>query len=89
MTKSVVLQECRAFNGSDTVTQKPDLCCILISKVLYLVVVEGETLSSSEVTDVFFGATKLFQSQDVTITIEYSYVAKVASNDLFVHQGSC
>ena len=65
-------------------TQKPDLCCILISKVLYLVVVEGETLSSSEVTDVFFGATKLFQSQDVTITIEYSYVAKVASNDLFV-----
>ncbi|KNB46255.1 coatomer subunit [Blastocystis sp. subtype 4] len=73
LTKSVVLQECRAFNDSDTVTQKPDLCCILISKVLYLVVVEGETLSSSEVTDVFFGATKLFQSQDVTITIEYSY----------------
>ena len=65
LTKSAVLQECRAFNDSNTVTQKPEFCSILISKVLYLVVVEGETLTSSEVTDVFFGATKLFQSQDV------------------------
>ena len=33
--------------------------------VLYLLVVEGETLTNNEVTDVFFGATKLFQNQDV------------------------
>ena len=36
-----------------------------MSKVLYLLVVEGETLTNNEVTDVFFGATKLFQSSDV------------------------
>ena len=65
LTKSVVLQECRAFNDPNIVTQKPDLCSLLMSKVLYLLVVEGETLTNNEVTDVFFGATKLFQSQNV------------------------
>lgn len=67
LTKSVVLQECRAFNDPNTVTQKPQLCSLLMSKVLYLLVVEGETLTNSEVTDVFFGATKLFQSLDVVL----------------------
>lgn len=54
------------------VTNKPDLCCLLMSKVLYLVIVEGETLTNSEVSDVFFGATKLFQSQEVCPFVWYS-----------------
>lgn len=65
LTKSGVLQECRAFNDPNTVTQKPAFCSLLMSKVLYLLVVEGETLTENEVIDVFFGATKLFQSMDV------------------------
>lgn len=36
-----------------------------MSKVLYLINVEGETLTNNEVSDVFFEATKLFQSQEV------------------------
>lgn len=43
-----------------------------MSKVLYLVIVEGETLTNSEVSDVFFGATKLFQSQEVCPFVWYS-----------------
>lgn len=38
-----------------------------MAKVLYLVNVEGETLTNNEVSDVFFGATKLFQSQEVGV----------------------
>lgn len=65
LTKSAVLQECRAFNDPNVVMNKPEMCRLLMSKVLYLLVVEGETLTNNEVTDVFFGATKLFQNQDV------------------------
>lgn len=76
LTKSGVLQECRAFNDPNTVTQKPALCSLLMSKVLYLLVVEGETLTNSEVTDVFFGATKLFQSSDVFIFDDCLFLAQ-------------
>lgn len=65
LTKSAVLQECRCFNDQKIVTQSPDLCALRMAKILYLLVVEGETFTSDEISNVFFGATKLFQSQDV------------------------
>jgi coatomer subunit gamma len=56
-------QECRVFNDSNVVTNNPKRCCQLITKLLHLLT-QGETFTSSEVTDVFFGVTKLFQSKD-------------------------
>lgn len=43
------------FNDPNVVMNKPEMCRLLMSKVLYLLVVEGETLTNNEVTDVFFG----------------------------------
>ena len=64
---------------------KPEMCRLLMSKVLYLLVVEGETLSNNEVTEVFFGATKLFQNQDVVILSSHDDLACPSPHDLPVH----
>ena len=45
-----------------------------MAKVLYLVIVEGETLTNNEVSDVFFGATKLFQSQEVFFSLPMTLI---------------
>jgi coatomer protein complex subunit gamma len=58
--KASVLQECREFSA---VTIKTKKCAETIVRVLYLMSA-GHTLSANEATDVFFGATKLFQSDN-------------------------
>ena len=75
------------FNDPNVVMQKPEVCRLLMSKVLYLLVVEGETLTTNEVTDVFFGATKLFQNQDVGVRSACHSVARPSPHDVPVHQG--
>lgn len=58
--KSTVLQECKvAFNA---VTISISKCLKCMSNVLYLLGA-GYTLSTSEATDIFFAATKLFQCE--------------------------
>ena len=85
LTKSAVLQECRMFNDPNVVMNKPEMCRLLMSKVLYLLVVEGETLTNNEVTDVFFGATKLFQNQDVVHFHRCHSIARSSPHDVPVH----
>ncbi|WFD20362.1 coatomer subunit gamma [Malassezia caprae] len=58
--KTAVIQEARVFNESSI---SPRRCRILLTKVLYLLYT-GETFSQQEATDLFFGATKLFQNKD-------------------------
>jgi hypothetical protein len=36
LEKATVLQECRVFNDSNTVTTNPRLCCQLITKLLHI-----------------------------------------------------
>jgi len=60
LSKSQVLQECRVFNDPQL---NPRVCAQLITKILYLLG-QGEQLSRSEATSVFFGVTKLFQAKD-------------------------
>jgi len=50
----------------------------MITKLLFLLV-KGETFSSAEVTEVFFGVTKLFQSDDVNLRrMMYLFIKEVA-----------
>ena len=50
----------------------------MITKLLFLLV-KGESFSSSEVTEVFFGVTKLFQSTDVNLRrMMYLFIKEVA-----------
>ena len=58
--KTTVIQEARAFNESPINARR---CRILLTKVLYLLYT-GERFSRQEATDLFFGATKLFQNRD-------------------------
>eukprot|EP01071_Lankesteria_metandrocarpae_P013303 Lankesteria_metandrocarpae@DN700_c0_g1_i1.p1 len=62
--KSRVLQETRAFNESPPNVHK---CCVTLTKVLHLMAGMGETLTPKQKTDLFFGTTKLFQSNDTQL----------------------
>jgi coatomer subunit gamma len=58
--KAAVLQQCRDFSA---VTINVEACIEHMTKVLYLLST-GTTFSPIEATDIFFGATKLFQTDD-------------------------
>lgn len=78
LEKATVLQECRVFHDALVVTQNPRKCCLLITKLLFLLV-KGESFSSAEITEVFFGVTKLFQSDDVNLRrMMYLFIKEVA-----------
>ena len=66
LEKATVLQECRVFSDSKVVTESPRKWSQLITKLLHIVT-QGDAMSSSEVTEVFFGVTKLFQSSDASL----------------------
>lgn len=73
-----MLQESRIFHDATVVTQNPRRCCQMITKLLFLLV-KGETFSSAEVTEVFFGVTKLFQSDDVNLRrMMYLFIKEIA-----------
>ena len=78
LEKAAVLQECRAFSEDAVVKDNPRKCCILITKLLFLLV-KGEHFTSKEMTEVFFGVTKLFQSNDVSLRrMTYLFIKEVA-----------
>ena len=78
LEKSTVLLDCRVFHDAQVVTQNPRKCCLLITKLLFLLV-RGESFTSAEVTEVFFGVTKLFQSDDVNLRrMMYLFIKEIA-----------
>eukprot|EP00252_Welwitschia_mirabilis_P027999 TRINITY_DN98_c0_g2_i1.p1 TRINITY_DN98_c0_g2~~TRINITY_DN98_c0_g2_i1.p1 ORF type:complete len:890 (+),score=165.23 TRINITY_DN98_c0_g2_i1:103-2772(+) len=58
--KGAVLQEARCFHDPQLDARR---CTQVITKLLYLIN-QGEVLTSTEATEVFFAVTKLFQSND-------------------------
>ncbi|CAM9268477.1 unnamed protein product [Ectocarpus fasciculatus] len=78
LDKAAVLQECKVFHDQSIVTQNPRRCCLLITKLLFLLV-KGDTFTSAEITEVFFGVTKLFQSPDVNLRrMMYLFIKEIA-----------
>ena len=72
------MQECREFHDAMVVKENPRRCCVLITKLLFLLV-KGEVFSSAETTEVFFGVTKLFVSEDVNLRrMMYLFIKEVA-----------
>jgi len=66
------------FSDSNVVTHHPKRCCQLITKLLHILNT-GETFSSSETMEVFFGVTKLFQSKDANLRrMVYLFIKEVA-----------
>jgi coatomer protein complex subunit gamma len=59
--KTQVFQEARMFNQSPI---QPRKCRILLTKIIF-VLDSGDSFSTREATELFFGVTKLFQHKDV------------------------
>eukprot|EP00735_Rhodelphis_limneticus_P002751 TRINITY_DN1374_c0_g1::TRINITY_DN1374_c0_g1_i1::g.20050::m.20050 TRINITY_DN1374_c0_g1::TRINITY_DN1374_c0_g1_i1::g.20050 ORF type:complete len:900 (-),score=322.79,sp/Q0WW26/COPG_ARATH/44.52/0.0,Adaptin_N/PF01602.15/3.3e-92,COP-gamma_platf/PF08752.5/2.6e-47,HEAT_2/PF13646.1/5.8,HEAT_2/PF13646.1/0.34,HEAT_2/PF13646.1/0.0012,Cnd1/PF12717.2/82,Cnd1/PF12717.2/11,Cnd1/PF12717.2/2.2e+03,Cnd1/PF12717.2/0.00057,HEAT/PF02985.17/1.5e+04,HEAT/PF02985.17/3.6e+03,HEAT/PF02985.17/53,HEAT/PF02985.17/0.083,HEAT_ len=77
LDKSSVLQQTRIFHDNNLNSTK---CCQLLMKILYLIC-QGETFSSSEATDVFFGVTKLFQSNNQNLRrLVYLFIKEMTNS---------
>lgn len=63
LDKGSVLQEVRIFNEPQLDARQ---CAQVVTKLLYLLN-QGESLTKTEATEVFFATTKLFQSTDVSL----------------------
>ncbi|KIH53597.1 hypothetical protein ANCDUO_16271 [Ancylostoma duodenale] len=63
LDKTSVLQEARAFNETPINARK---CSIILTKLLYIIQ-QGENISRTEATEVFFAVTKLWQSKDANL----------------------
>ncbi|RKP08801.1 coatomer subunit gamma [Thamnocephalis sphaerospora] len=63
LDKTTVIQEARVFNESPV---KARHCRIILAKIIGLLY-HGDTLSTKEATELFFGITKLFQSADPSL----------------------
>ncbi|KYQ91694.1 adaptin N-terminal domain-containing protein [Tieghemostelium lacteum] len=63
LDKGQVIQEKRAFNETPV---QPRKCSLVISQFLFLLA-RGDSFTPNEATDIFFAATKLFQSKDIPL----------------------
>jgi len=78
LEKSAVLQEARIFHDSISVRENPRKCCTVIAQLLHLQNT-GQFLGSTEATEVFFGVTKLFMSDDASLRrMVYLFIKEVA-----------
>lgn len=78
LEKATVLQEARIFHDPNAVRESPRKCCTVIAQLLHLQNT-GQYLSSVEATDVFFGVTKLFMSDDASLRrMVYLFIKDVA-----------
>jgi coatomer protein complex subunit gamma len=78
LEKSAVLQEARIFHDSIAVRENPRKCCTVIAQLLHLQNT-GQFLTSVEATEVFFGVTKLFMSDDASLRrMVYLFIKEVA-----------
>eukprot|EP00512_Aurantiochytrium_limacinum_P004656 CAMPEP_0171500616 /NCGR_PEP_ID=MMETSP0958-20121227/9084_1 /TAXON_ID=87120 /ORGANISM="Aurantiochytrium limacinum, Strain ATCCMYA-1381" /LENGTH=900 /DNA_ID=CAMNT_0012035305 /DNA_START=306 /DNA_END=3005 /DNA_ORIENTATION=- len=77
--KSQVLQEAgAAFNDPHVVKLSPSKCCLLITKLLFLLS-QGESFEGRDAETVFFAVTKLFQSQNTALRrMTYLFIKEVA-----------
>lgn len=78
LEKAAVLQEARCFHDPSAVRENPRKCCTVIAQLLHLTNT-GQYLNSAEATDVFFGVTKLFMSDDASLRrMVYLFIKEVA-----------
>lgn len=78
LEKAAVLQEARIFHDPAAVRESPRKCCTVIAQLLHLQNT-GQFMSGTEATEVFFGVTKLFMSDDASLRrMVYLFIKDVA-----------
>jgi len=83
LEKATVLQSARIFHEPQTVRLDPRRCCTVIGQLLHLQNGMGANpsnmLTSVEATEVFFGVTKLFMSEDASLRrMVYLFIKEVS-----------
>jgi coatomer protein complex subunit gamma len=79
LKKEEVLQAARIFHDSHSVREEPSQCCRILAQLLRLNDVESHPFSEIEATEVFFGVTKLFMSDDASLRrMVYLFIKEVA-----------
>lgn len=80
LEKAKVLQEARIFHDPVRVREDARQCCTIIAQLLHLQTT-GQILNSTESTDVFFGVTKLFMSDDASLRrMVYLFIKEMAES---------
>jgi len=80
LEKAAVLQEARVFHDPNVVRENPRQCCTIIAQLLHLQNT-GQVLNATESTDVFFGVTKLFMSDDASLRrMVYLFIKEMAES---------
>lgn len=80
LEKAAVLQEARIFHDPVAVRENPRKCCTVIAQLLHLQNT-GQHLVPNEATEVFFGVTKLFMSDDASLRrMVYLFIKEVSEN---------
>eukprot|EP00591_Stephanopyxis_turris_P008575 CAMPEP_0195517586 /NCGR_PEP_ID=MMETSP0794_2-20130614/11021_1 /TAXON_ID=515487 /ORGANISM="Stephanopyxis turris, Strain CCMP 815" /LENGTH=941 /DNA_ID=CAMNT_0040646409 /DNA_START=44 /DNA_END=2869 /DNA_ORIENTATION=+ len=80
LEKATVLQEARIFHDPTAVRENPRQCCTVIAQLLHLQNT-GQILNSNESTEVFFGVTKLFMSDDASLRrMVYLFIKEMAES---------
>jgi len=78
LEKATVMQEARIFHDPTAVRENPRKCCTVIAQLLHLQNT-GQFMSGAEATEVFFGVTKLFMSDDASLRrMVYLFIKEVA-----------
>eukprot|EP00531_Pseudo-nitzschia_arenysensis_P000922 CAMPEP_0116141778 /NCGR_PEP_ID=MMETSP0329-20121206/14558_1 /TAXON_ID=697910 /ORGANISM="Pseudo-nitzschia arenysensis, Strain B593" /LENGTH=943 /DNA_ID=CAMNT_0003636973 /DNA_START=122 /DNA_END=2953 /DNA_ORIENTATION=+ len=78
LEKAAVLQEARVFHDPTVVRENPRKCCTVIAQLLHLQNT-GQYMNATEGTEVFFGVTKLFMSDDASLRrMVYLFIKDVA-----------
>lgn len=78
LEKAKVLQDARIFHDPTAVRENPRKCSTVIAQLLHLQNT-GQYMSGTEATDVFFGVTKLFMSDDASLRrMVYLFIKDVA-----------
>ena len=73
-----IFKICRIFHDPNAVRENPRKCCTVIAQLLHLQNT-GQYLSGVEATEVFFGVTKLFMSDDASLRrMVYLFIKDVA-----------
>lgn len=78
LEKATVLQDARIFHDPTAVRENPRKCCTVIAQLLHLQNT-GQFMTGAEATEVFFGVTKLFMSDDASLRrMVYLFIKEVA-----------
>ena len=78
LEKAKVLQDARIFHDDHAVREDPQKCCVVLAQLLALMQNTNQALHGEEATEIFFGVTKLFVSNDLFLRrMTYLFIKEI------------